>query len=310
MKTGFVTTTDGVELYYSSHGTGTLTLVCCNGVGVSTYFWRHINEAFSDTYQIITWDYVGHGRSSTPTDIDSLDLSISRHARDLNTILSVLEVKQPVVLLGHSMGVQVILEYYFNYPAQVQALIPMLGSPGKSLDTLLGFSGFKKLFPLLAMLVNKTGSNAARVFHPILESSIPFALGRRTGMMNYKRASQADMRHYFKHMTEIDPALFLEMVIQLGNHDLEPRLSEVKIPVLVIAGERDMFTPLHRSEKMAEKLPNSQLVILEGGSHAAIVEHTTEINDHIARFVLATCGDGGDDGGSVTLSPQPEGTQS
>ena len=189
-------------------------MVCCNGVGVSTYFWRHINEAFSDKYQIITWDYVGHGRSCAPREIHGTDLTILRHARDLHTILNELQVTNPVVLLGHSMGVQVILEYYLNYPTHVRALIPMLGSPGKSLDTVLGVSGFKKLFPLLARLVNKTGSNAARFFHPIMESSIPFALGRRTGMMNYKRASQADMRHYFKHMTEIDPALFLEMVIR------------------------------------------------------------------------------------------------
>ena len=76
MKTGFVATNDGVELYYASHGTGPVTLVCCNGVGVSTYFWRHINEAFSDKYRIITWDYIGHGRSSAPVSIQETDLTI------------------------------------------------------------------------------------------------------------------------------------------------------------------------------------------------------------------------------------------
>ena len=50
-RTGFATATDGVHLYWRSIGTGP-TLVCCNGVGVSIFFWKYLVEHYAHRFQI------------------------------------------------------------------------------------------------------------------------------------------------------------------------------------------------------------------------------------------------------------------
>ena len=62
MRSGFVETEDGLKLFWQATGSGP-PLVCCNGLGVSTFFWRYIVEQFRDRYEVIVWDYRGHGRS-------------------------------------------------------------------------------------------------------------------------------------------------------------------------------------------------------------------------------------------------------
>ena len=71
----------------------------------------------------------------------------------------------------------------------------------------------------------------------------------------------------------------------MADHDLTEFLPSCERPVLVIAGENDLFTPLHRSERMADLLPNSELFVLAEGSHAAIVEYPDTINRRIERFL-------------------------
>ena len=55
-------------------------------------------------------------------------------------------------LLGHSMGCQVIMEYYKHFPNDVRALIPMFGTFARPLDTFMDFrysrivfEGFRRL---------------------------------------------------------------------------------------------------------------------------------------------------------------------
>ena len=62
-------------------------------------------------------------------------------------------------------------------------------------------------------------------------------------------------------------------------------LPGIVAPTLVIAGEKDLFTPLHRSRKMVSLLPHAELMILAEASHAAIVEHPQTINRRIDRFL-------------------------
>src|SRR5688572_19167388 len=111
IRTGFATADDGVLLYWRTVGTGPL-IACCNGVGVSTFFWKYLVERFRDRYTIVLWDYRGHGTSGRQLDPRTADLSVDRHAKDLHAILEAVRPGgEPAVLVGHSMGCQVTLEY-------------------------------------------------------------------------------------------------------------------------------------------------------------------------------------------------------
>ena len=84
---GHAIASDGVELYWRAVGDGPW-IACCNGVGVSTFFWKYVTAQFADRYTVILWDYRGHGRSHRGLNPDDADMSIERHADDLKAVLN------------------------------------------------------------------------------------------------------------------------------------------------------------------------------------------------------------------------------
>jgi pimeloyl-ACP methyl ester carboxylesterase len=284
VSAGFTRTDDGLQLYYRTVGSGP-PLVCCNGVGVSTFFWKYVAEHYRDRFTVILWDYRAHGLSGTPRDLAQADLSIERNARDLHTVLRAIGVTEPAVLLGHSMGCQVILEFTRRYPEQVAALVPMFGTYGKPLDTFMDSPHARPVIETFARLARRGGRRAARALLPLYASPLAFDLGRLTRLIDPYYARRQDIEAYMEHLAYMNPQAFFRMVELMAEHDLEAFLPHIRIPVLVVAGEKDLFTPLHRSQRMANLIPGAELLVLAEGSHAAIVEHPETINRRVDRFL-------------------------
>jgi pimeloyl-ACP methyl ester carboxylesterase len=291
VRTGFVRTEDGIPLYWRSIGTGELTLVCCNGVGVSTFFYKYIAAHFHSRFRVLLWDYRGHGRSAPPPEpIEQADLSVERCAKDLELLLAELEITEPTVLLGHSMGCQVILEYAHQHPDKVRALVPMFGTYGRPLDTLLDSKWSKPAFGWLHKIVKRGGRAGARLVLPFYDSPIAFPLGGWTGLLDRHYAGRIDIDKYLEHLAAMDPRVFLRMVSQAAEHSAWDALPSIEAPTLVIASEKDLFTPLRLSLQMAQRLPHAELLVLAEASHAAIVEHPDTINQRIDRFFAERLG--------------------
>jgi pimeloyl-ACP methyl ester carboxylesterase len=72
----------------------------------------------------------------------------------------------------------------------------------------------------------------------------------------------------------------------MGHNTLES-LHAIKAPTLVIAGTRDRIISPLASEEMARRIPNAKLVLIEGGSHAAILESRVRFNREVLDFLLA-----------------------
>mgnify|MGYP005724580197 FL=1 len=78
-----------------------------------------------------------------------------------------------------------------------------------------------------------------------------------------------------------------------SRFDLDERLGEISVPVLVIASDCDRMVPLHVSQEMAEKLPNAQFVTLEGCGHFQHIEQTSKVATELSNF-LGCVGSGAD----------------
>ncbi|MGC6492607.1 MAG: alpha/beta fold hydrolase [Myxococcota bacterium] len=284
MTTGFVSSEGGMELYWSSIGEGPA-LVCCNGVGVSTFFWKYIAAYFGQHHKVIVWDYPGHGRSSLPSDPDTADLSMERLARDLERVLEAAQVREPPVLLGHSMGCQVILEAHRTRPTSYAALVPMFGTFGRPLDTFYDFPWSRTGFDIIKRLARQSNRATLRMLLPLYASPLAFPFGQMTGLVDRYYAARKDIEHYIQHLGHMDPRVFVRMVELMADHDMEPHLPEIGLPTLIFGGENDAFTPLHRAHRMAELIPHAELMVLAEGSHAAIVEHPDTINQRVRRFL-------------------------
>jgi pimeloyl-ACP methyl ester carboxylesterase len=75
------------------------------------------------------------------------------------------------------------------------------------------------------------------------------------------------------------------MVKAAGDHTAEAYMPELDLPVLVVAAEDDGYTPMHLSEKMVDLLPNAELMVVPGASHAAPIEVPGPINARILSFL-------------------------
>ena len=97
-NSGNIYTDDGIRIYWKTVGKGPL-LICSNGVGVGTFFWKYICAQYASRFQILMWDYRGHGESDRDSNHVLQDISIRRHAQDLETIYHSLFPHTPCVTL-------------------------------------------------------------------------------------------------------------------------------------------------------------------------------------------------------------------
>ena len=88
----------------------------------------------------------------------------------------------------------------------------------------------------------------------------------------------------------MDAQLFLRAVLSIEPHDAWGLLPDLDRPLLVVAAENDRFTPLRCSRRMAAETPGAELLVLAGGSHAALIEQPEAINHRLDRFVKERMG--------------------
>jgi len=279
---GFATTDDGLELFYRSLGDGDPALVCCNGVGVSTFFWEYVATHFAPERRVVVWDYRGHGRSSVPRQDQRLD--IPRCALDLGTVIEALQLQRPVIL-GHSMGTQVALEHYRQAPDNISGLVSVLGTYGHPLDTFNNMGASSKLFDVLLHLSEHYPRSVNAICKFLVSLPGGFGFASTLKMVDGNRLSPHDLLQYQRHLAYIGFPFFFRMVRQVGEHTAEDLLEHIAVPFLVVAAEMDAFTPAHLSQQMADRVSNSRLIWLEGASHAGIVEQPELINEALESFL-------------------------
>lgn len=283
VRAGFAEAEDGTRLYWRAVGEGPA-LVCCNGVGVSTFFWKYLVDHYAPRHTVVLWDYRAHGRSDRPAQIESADLSIARHARDLLVVMDAVGVKD-ALLLGHSMGVQVILELHRLAPQRVRGLVPMLGTAGRALETFYDYSGSPAIFRAIARALDRAGDRVHYFVRPMLESPIAWWFAKRAFLVDPYYTRQEDMLPYMRHLASLDMRVFIRSVLNAQDHDAWGTLPTIQVPTLVVAAERDAFTPMWLSRKMAASIPGAELLVLAEATHTAIIEQPDTINHRLDRFL-------------------------
>ncbi len=282
-----VTAEDGTRLFLrtmparSADERLPVSLVFCDGILCDGFIWKYLWSELAERCDVAHWHYRGHGRSGAPVDKTRID--IPSHARDLKSVRDSIG-NPPSILIGHSMGTQVVLEEWRRYPENVKGLILVCGSYGKVTQSFRGMPILDMILPKVMDIVDKQPEIARAVWSRIPpEMALKAALlARDVDPSNVRRE---DMLPYLKHMTHVDFRMFLRMLRAAGDHSAEEWLGDVNVPVLVVAGEMDTFTPASLSEWMAERIPSSELLMVEGGSHVAPIEQPELMRERIRAFI-------------------------
>ena len=284
VRVGTVETSDGATLSWRADGQGKTALLCSNGIGVSTFFWQKLAAHFAPTHTVVAWDYRGHGQSPVPSHPEELTVALC--ARDLWTVADKVSARQ-AVLLGHSMGTQVSLEAYRQNPGRVQALIPVLGAAGKVFSS---FPGGETLAPVLRILAEVGLANAGlaeRALRNALRLPGVWEAVKALRIVHPDLCPREEFEPYFAHLAALDLRGYFALARDLLTHDASDLLEQIRIPTLVVAGERDLFTPLERSRELAARIPGAELLVLREGSHAAMVEQPELFALAVEKFLRA-----------------------
>jgi len=273
-----------VPIHFTAYGDGAPAIVCCNGVGVSTFFWKYVVKHFAPRHRVVTWDYRGHNGSGLPEEMKPENFTMTANARDLLAVLNAAQVDK-AVLLGHSMGCQVLFEFWHLFPERVAGLIPICGPYGHPLDTFFLTPAISHpLFDALHAMATLYPREVEMFVRPLLKTRVPFDLAR-FGLINAQLADFEDMRPYFEHLSEMNIDVFFLMAREMQNHDAGAWLGKINVPTLVVGGEQDLFTPLSLSQEMCDRIAGAEMLVLPKGSHAALIEHPELLNLRIEKFL-------------------------
>jgi pimeloyl-ACP methyl ester carboxylesterase len=253
---------NGVRLYYETYGQGEALLLIA-GIGYGTWLWAKQVPELSKYFSVITFDNRGVGRSDKP---DS-EYTVSLLASDAYELLRALNVERAYIL-GISLGGFIAQQLALDHPEIVNKLIlcstsfggPNMILPKGEILQFMAFGAGKETF--------QRGLELA--FSPEYLAKNPEEIARITAPM--RRNPQPRYAYLRQFMAPL-------------NFNSEPRLHELTMPVLVMAGEADRVVPVENSRLLAAKLPNARLVTFPNAGHLFVVERADEVNRIILDFL-------------------------
>jgi pimeloyl-ACP methyl ester carboxylesterase len=258
----------------------------CDGILCDGFIWKYLWNDLAELCDVAHWHYRGHGRSGAPVDPTKID--IAQHARDLMAVRRHLG-DPPCVLLGHSMGTQVCLETWRLFPEHVKGIVLLCGSYGKVTQSFRGMPILDAILPKLMSVVDKQ-PDLVRAIWSRIPPEMAFRAAMLAGDVDPDNVRREDMLPYLKHMTHVDFSMFLKMLRAAGDHSAEEYLAQIDVPVLIIAGEKDTFTPGSLSQWMAEQIPGAELLVVPAGTHVAPIEQPELVGSRIKAFVERVSG--------------------
>ncbi|WP_200875226.1 intracellular short-chain-length polyhydroxyalkanoate depolymerase [Bacillus gaemokensis] len=267
-------------------------LVLIHGNMTSSQHWDLAIEKFQDQYHIYAIDLRGFGQSSYHKPIDSLQ----DFADDLKLFIDELQLKK-FTLMGWSMGGGVAMEFTACYPDHVEKLI-LVESVGMK-----GYPMFKKDMngqPIVSTLL-KTKEEVAQdpvQIVPVLDAikNMNKLYYRTVWNLLIYTHNKPDPERYEKYLddmltqrnfVDVNYALITFNIsdehngVVLGNG----HIHRLRVPTLVLQGDRDYVVPQVVGEELAKHLPNAKLVILEDCGHSPFIDCLDEFTQHVTNWL-------------------------
>ena len=242
---------DTVHVHHEVVGSGPAILLT-HGFAASSHMYAATVADLSSDYRTITWDIRGHGKSDAST--DPADYSVAASLDDMAAILDSAGAAR-AVLVGHSLGGYLSLEFALAHPERVDGLVLLDTGPGFRKDE--GRARWNEMAEGYATDLDERGLNG-----------LPASAELDTGV----------------HRSAVGLALAARGILrQRDGHVLEA-LPTIATPTLVVVGEHDAPF-LAGSGYMAAKIPGARLVTIAGAGHAPPVTHPHEFNAALREFL-------------------------
>jgi pimeloyl-ACP methyl ester carboxylesterase len=243
-----------------------------------------LSEELGPQIRMIFYDQRGHGQSG---EASPDTYTLTQLGMDLETVLQVIAPRGPIVLVGHSMGGMTVLAHARQYPHHygnriVGAALISSAAEGVTKSPL----GEILRNPALEAVLF-TARSAPKLVHRgrnVTRSLIgPILRAASYGDVN---VSPSVVTFSEKMMLATPIPTLVEFLHALQVHDETAALPTLaKIPTLIACGDHDLVTPDEYSQKMADTLPESELVTVARAGHLVLLAKPDPINDGLVRLV-------------------------
>jgi 3-oxoadipate enol-lactonase len=254
---------NGIQMNYELSGRKDDPVVMLShSLGSSLVMWNPQMKPLEPHFQVLRYDIRGHGKSEAPPGAYTLE----QLGEDAVALLDVLEIEK-VHWVGLSMGGMIGQSIALNYPKRLKSLalcdtaaaIAPEAQPiwQERIDAVREKGVASQLEPTME-----------RWFTPSFLKLNPYMLGV---IRNEFLATPAQG--------------YLGCIYAIRKLNYLDRLSEIKIPTLIMVGEDDPGTPVSASEAMHQRIPNSKLVIIKSARHLSNVEQPEVFNSNLIKFL-------------------------
>jgi pimeloyl-ACP methyl ester carboxylesterase len=250
-------------LAYDDCGSG-FPLVLIHGHPFNRSMWRPQVEAFQDNYRVVAPDLRGYGASPV---IPGKTL-LSDFAQDIAALLNTLLVPR-CVIAGLSLGGQIVLEFYRQFPERVAGLV--LADTFATLDT-----------PEVKQNRYKT---AERLLREGMKAYSVEVLPKMMAPANIA-ANPETANHVLEMMQHTSPqGAAAALTGRAERQDYTGLLATISVPTLIVVGSLDEFTPVPDAQFMHDRIPGSILQVIDGAGHMPNLERVSEFNAALGAFL-------------------------
>lgn len=283
-KSGFIQVTQG-RLHYRSYGKGDPIIILHGGPGMmnSSYLIPGMLE-LAKTNRVIVYDQRGSGKSSN-TVIGYNQMNLEKFTIDLDLLVRGLSLDK-VILIGHSWGGIIAMNYATEHPENVSKLILMDTAPADH----QGIIEFEEAARLKTQAIAKEVAplyseetleqmDIKDIKHLYSKLFISYVYNPEDAKKINLDFSKTSVISGVRSMQELVKSVWMNK-----DFNLFPSLKRMRIPTLIIYGKEDL-TPINCVQKINEAIKGSKIYYIENCGHFPFIEKPKETFDGINDFL-------------------------
>jgi pimeloyl-ACP methyl ester carboxylesterase len=253
-----------IDLQVVERGAG-MPIVLVHGFPLDHSMWEAQIEALSRHWRVIAVDLRGFGGSQvTPGTV-----TMERMADDLSELLGALQIDEPVVMVGLSMGGYVAFQFRRRHGDRLRAMV--LCDTRAIADTPEGAQGRHKL-------AEQTLTEGTA---PVADAMLPKLFGPHV-LESDREPVEATRRVMLANSPEGVAAALRGMA---ARPDVTDDLPQIALPVLVIVGQDDVISTVDEMRGIAQRIPACEFVVIPRSGHMTPLENPAAFNEAIEQFL-------------------------
>ncbi|MEG6617112.1 alpha/beta hydrolase [Peptococcaceae bacterium 1198_IL3148] len=272
---------NGINVNCYTAGESGSPIILLHGAGVDSadISWREIIKPLSEHYRVFAPDLPGYGKSDKPDDVE---YSLTFYVEILERLIESLNFNK-VSLIGLSLGGGISIAYTLKHPLQVEKLV------------LVGAYGIFKRLPYHLLSYWYTQSSFNELSYRLTAKSRRFVkwtlLNGLFGNPDNLSDELVDEIHQALKAPNAGKAFASFQRSDITRNglrsNLAERLSEIKVPTLIVHGTKDTSVPVVHAQKAHQVIKGSQLYLMEGCKHWAQKEKPEEFIRIVSAFLAS-----------------------